>query len=427
MSSFAFSKKIALRYLWSKRSEAFISIISIISVAGIAIGVMVLCIVMAVMTGFEHELREKIVGTDSHIIVRKLGEKVTGWREIRDKISHVPGVVSVSPYTSNQALLRANDRASGILIRGVEEGSAGADQLSHFLRGSFSLKELFTPPAVSVVSPDSGKEESATLPGIVLGRELCTQLGLIAGTPLSILSPTVGSTPFGLIPRFKRFVVVGSYSSGLVEYDSSLAYVPLAEAQRFFQMGDAVNGFEVRVKVVDDAPRIAQEIVSALGGLSSGLYAQDWTERNKPLWNAIHLEKRVYFIVLLLIIVMASFSIVTTLIMIVLEKRRDIAIMKTLGASANSIALIFCTQGAIIGFTGTLSGLLLGFLGCEALKTWGFPLDERVFQMSTLPIQMEPLNFLVIGIAAFLIGCGATIYPAFRASGLKPSDAFRFE
>jgi lipoprotein-releasing system permease protein len=427
VSSFRFSRMIASRYLWSKRSEAFITIISIISVLGIAVGVMVLNIVMAVMTGFEQDFRDKLVGADSHIIVRKLGDKVTGWKEIKEKLEQVEGVQSVSPYTYHQALLRSNNRSTGLLIRGVTEGSSGASQLKSYLEPGQNIDELFRPPAVGVVSHETGEEEEVNLPGIVVGRELAQTAGLFIGTPVSLLSPTVGSTPFGLVPKFKRFVVTGTYRSGLVEYESGLAYISLEEAQKFFHMGDAVSGFEVRVVDVDQSSVISKRIVEALGGLASGLYAQDWTERNKDLWYAIKLEKQVYFIVLLLIVVMASISIVSSLVMIVLEKRKDIAILKTLGATKRSIATIFFLQGAIIGVLGTLLGLLFGYLGCRALQIWGFPLPEKVFQMSTLPVRIEWENFASVALAAFVISCLATLYPAWRASELEPTDALRYE
>lgn len=427
MSSWAFSRKIALRYLWSKRSEAFISIITVISVIGVAIGVMVLNIVMSVMTGFEHELREKIVGTDSHIVINSAnGVGIFGWRETADKIKKVDGVASVSPFTYHQVLVRSDSRASGLLIRGIERGSASAEQVARYLPAHRSLEALFNPAPITVMLAN-GEETEATLPGILIGRSLAQTLGVFAGTPVSVLSPQVTSTPFGLVPSFRRFVVTGTYSSGLVEYESGVAYVSLEEAQQFFDMQGGVTGLEVRVTDINAAPQIAKRIHESTGGLESGLTVRDWTVTNKPLWDAIQLEKRVYFIVLLLIIVMASFSIVTTLIMIVLEKRKDIAVMKTLGASTPSIGRIFRIQGAVIGGLGTAIGLVLGFVGCWALKTFGFPIDERIFQMSTLPVTIDPVNFAMVGIAAFTICFVATIYPARRAASLEPSEVLRYD
>jgi lipoprotein-releasing system permease protein len=427
MAELGFSKKIALRYLWSKRAEAFISIITVISVIGVAIGVMVLNIVMAVMTGFEHELREKIVGTDSHIVIsNRTGGRIDGWEDAAREVESVPGVSSVSPFTYNQVLIRSDSRSSGLLVRGIQQGSASAKQVESYLGADQSLEPLYNPPSVTVLTADGGEDE-AKIPGILIGKSLARSLGVFVGTPVSILSPQVSSTPFGLVPSFRRFVVVGTYSSGLVEYESGVAYVALGEAQRFFGMGEGVSGLEVRVAEIHKAPEIAQTVLEKLGGPMAGFAVRDWTETNRPLWEAIQLEKRVYFIVLLLIIIMASFSIVTTLIMIVLEKRKDIAIMKTMGASTASVSWIFRIQGAVIGGLGTIIGLVLGFVGCVALKQFGFPIDERIFQMSTLPIHIEPLNFLMVGVAAFLICFFATMYPARRAAQLEPSEVLRYD
>jgi lipoprotein-releasing system permease protein len=423
--NFSFSKKIAVRYLWSKRSEAFVTIITVISILGVALGVMVLNIVMAVMTGFEHELREKIVGANSHIVVKPLGGKLERWPETAASIEKVPGVVSISPFTYHQALIRTETGSAGLLIRGVAQGSAGEAQVAGYVPDG-RIDELFSPPAITV-SDEGGGERPVVLPGILVGRELAQSMGLFAGSPVSVLSSGLTSSPFGLVPRYKRFVVVGAYRSGLVEYESGLAYMALPEAQRFFKMGEAISGLEIRVNDIDDSPKVAAQIGDILGGIGAGFSVQDWTQTNKPLWDAIRLEKKVYFIVLLLIVVMASFSIISTLIMIVLEKRKDIAVLRTLGANERSIGAIFKIQGAVIGGIGTVTGLALGLIGCLALRRYGFPLDERIFQMSTLPVRIEPINFGVVGVVAFAICALATIYPAKRASALQPSDVLRYE
>jgi lipoprotein-releasing system permease protein len=341
-------------------------------------------------------------------------------------VSAVPWVKSVSPFTYNQVLIRSESRSSGLLVRGILPDTASAEQVSTYLKDGQSLGTLFDPPPITVFNA-SGDEEEAQIPGILIGRSLARSLGVFVGTPVSILSPQVSSTPFGLVPSFRRFVVVGLYSSGLAEYESGVAYVDLKEAQKFFGMGEGVSGLEVRVNDINRSSQIAEQILVRLGGADAGFAVRDWTETNRPLWEAIQLEKRVYFIVLLLIIVMASFSIVTTLIMIVLEKRKDIAIMKTMGASTAMVSWIFRIQGGVIGALGTILGLVLGFLGCVGLKKFGFPIDERIFQMSTLPIYIDPLNFLMVGCAAFLICFFATMYPARRAAQLEPSDVLRYD
>lgn len=425
MSSLSFSRKVAFRYLWARRGEAFITIITVISILGIAIGVAVINIVMAVMTGFESELRSKIVGANSHIVIRGVGGKIEDHQTVSDKILKLGSIESVSPFTYHQGLLRVDNRATGLLIRGIAPGSSGAEQVSTYLdRGT--IEDLFNPPEVEQERRD-GTVERIKLPGLIIGRELAKSFGLTVGKAITIISPEVGSTPFGLTPRMRRFTITGVYSSGLTEYESGLAYASITEAQRFFHMGEAISGLEVRVTHFEEAPVITKKIMQTLGGVLSGLYAQDWTETNKPLWDAIRLEKKVYFIVLLLIVIMASFSVISTLIMIVLEKRRDIAILRTMGATARSIGHIFRIQGGVIGLLGTVLGLVLGFIGCIALKRYGFPLDERIFQMTTVPVRMEPLNFLIVGVSAFLISFLATFYPAKRASALEPSEVLRYE
>jgi len=426
MKSFAFSKKIAMRYLWSKRSEAFITILTFISIIGIAIGVMVITMVMAIMTGFQYELREKIVGTDSHIIVRRLGGKIDEWKPIVEKIKSVEGVASVSAFTLSQVLIRAHDHSSGILVRGIEKDSAAGVQLSRFLETDQLIEQAFKDSPVNITDED-GTQRVVELPGIIVGRELCKTLSVMLGDTVSLFSPTVTSTPFGLIPRYKRFVVSGTYASGLREYESGLAYMALSQAQEFFRLGDTVSGFEVRVKNVENSQVVTKAISDTLlTSVGGGFYSEDWSERNRPLLEAMQLEKRVYFWVLLLLILMASFSIVSTLIMIVLEKRKDIAILRTLGASTRSIAHIFLVQGSIVGIIGTFSGLLLGYLGSLALRVYGFRLPEA-FPLSTVPVRLEGMNFAMVGIASLIICFIATIYPAFRASRLQPTEVLRYE
>jgi len=426
VSSYRFSRKVAFRYLFSKRSEAFISIITFISVAGVAIGVMVLTIAMAIMNGFENVMREAIIGTSSHVVVRSLNGRIDNWQEIAERIKTVDGVEHVSAYSLSQAILRSDAASTGLLIRGLEEGSESARQLEEIMPAGQSIQSLYKPEPLSIRGVD-GESDLVQLPGIIIGQSVARNLGLFRGSPVSLLSPEVASSPFGLVPKFRRFIVAGTFSSGFVELEGSMAYVGLESAQQFFNLGQSVSGLEVLVDDIYRAPQIARDVIDSLGGLGSGFYAQDWTETNRALWEAIELEKKVYFVVLLLIIVMASFSIITTLIMIVLEKRKDIAIMRTMGASTRSIGNIFRIQGAFIGAMGTLLGMAGGYLGALALRQYGFPLPEGVFPVSTVPVVIEPAMFLLVGAAAFAICCVATIYPAYRASSLNPVESLRFD
>ncbi len=425
-SSFRFSRKVALRYLWSRRSEAFITIITVISVLGVAIGVMVLNMTMAIMSGFENELRKKIVGS-AHIQVLQLGGAVGQWREAARVIEEVRDVVSVSPFTQNQALISLDGRSRGILIRGILTESTAARELQKYIEGGASLDDLLQPQTMEVFAAD-GKRQQAELPPLIIGRELSRSLSVFVGEPISLLSPQVGSSPFGLVPRFKRFLVTGIYKSGMAGYEESLAYTSLKSSQQFFRMGDAVTGLEVMIGDIDAAPVIARMIRERLNSLPGGrFYVQDWTEQNKELWEALALEKQAYFIVLLLLIVLASFTIISALIMIVIEKRKDIAVMRTLGATTRSVGNIFRIQGAIIGALGTLLGTLGGYLGAIGLREYGFKLPENVFPTSTVPVQLDWVNFAAVAAAAFFICLVSTIYPARRASKLSPSEVLRYE
>lgn len=402
----SFSRFVALRYLWAKRSEAFITIIAVISVIGVALGVAVLTTVMSVMTGFEKELRARIVGETSHIGIKSELGRIVGWEELRGKIQGVDGVISVSPYSYHQALVRSSFASQGVLLRGLIDQSYSAEQLR---------RKLVRPNDSLFAGKDS-------LTGVVLGRALASRLKVREGEIVTLLSPNVSSSPFGLVPSFKRFVVSGIYE-GLSEFESAVAFVALSDAQSLFKDGNTIYGFDVQVAKLEDAPKVSASIQRSLG--ETELSVEDWTQSNKALWDAMRLEKRVYFLVLLLIIVMASFSIISTLVMIVLEKKRDIAVLMTLGSSPAQISKIFKMMGVIIGGLGTVLGLLLGLGLCIGLKKYGFPLDERIFGMSALPIYIKPLNFVLVGICSFVICSVATIYPARRAASLEPSLVLR--
>ncbi len=416
---------IAGRYLRSKRKEVFISIITIISVLGVAISVMVLDVVLGVMTGFEAELREKLIGASAHVVVRHVQGNIEEWEGLTKKILTVSGVKSAVPYTHNQAMLTGNGVATGILIRGVAELEEPVEKLKKSLSPETHIEDLFVPAEISITRPD-GTPDTVSLPPILIGRTLQQRLAAPRGTVITLLSPQMTSSPQGLIPRSRRFALIGNYSSGLIEYESGLAYTSLKDSQQFFGMGRTVTGIEVEVDDLFQAQAIAARIESALGK-DSPYSATDWTQPNKPLWEAMQLEKRVYFIVLLLLVLVASFSIVSTLVMVVMEKNKDIAILKTMGASDRLVMRVFLLQGSIIGFSGTLLGTLLGVVGCLLLREYGFEIDERVFSLSKVPVHLVPSNFVMVAVSGLLITACAGIYPALRAAHLKPADALRYE
>ena len=420
MSSFSF--KVAYRYLLTKRKEAFISIISIVSLIGIAIGVGVLNIVMAIMTGFEYELKSKIIGANSHIVVRRSFSEIQDSDGISEKILKINGVKSVSPYVYKQGLFRYNEKSTGMLIKGLEEGTESSLKLFENVKDA-KESDLYK----SHNYKDENSNHISELPAIVVGKQLALDLGLHKGAVVTLLSSSMQSSPFGLMPKYRRFIVSGIYASGLSEYESGLVYIDIKEARSFFEMGNRISGYEVFVDSLDNAPIVAGSIDKELKQISPYYFTQTWLDLNKPLWEALQLEKKTYFIVLLLIIIMASFSVVTTLVMIVLEKRKDVAVLKTLGATTKDIAKIFISMGIVIGFVGTVLGVILGMLGCILLEKYGFPLDPRVFPVDKVPIRVETINVVMVSVSSFLISLLATIYPALRASKLNPSEVLRYE
>jgi lipoprotein-releasing system permease protein len=429
-----FVRRVASRYLRTKRSEAFISILTVISTLALAIGVAVLVVVMSIMNGFEFELKNKLLGANAHVTVRPVGGTLFGWEGAQDVVKGVEGVRSVSPFTYHQGLLQMERRSTGVLVRGLQAGDAAAKELRSKLLGNEKDEEGFELFVAPIPSPETDSEDDTSavpsttlLPGVVIGKELADSLLLKRGDIVTLLSPQVQSSPFGLMPRFRRFRIAGIYSSGLVEYESALVYVDLRAAQNFFRMRDGIQGFEVRVDDIDRAPVVSEKINAALGEVSSGIYAQPWTETHKNLWEALRLERSAYFTVLLLLVVMASFSIVSTLVMLVLEKRKDIAVLRTLGATRAEVGAIFRISGMMIGLVGTCSGLVLGWLLNLALQTYGFPLPEKIFPVATLPIRMDYTAFAITGVCALVICYLATLYPVRRAANLKPSELLRYE
>lgn len=413
-----FSKLIAKRYLWTKRSEAFISFITISSIIGVALGVMVLCITMSIMSGFEYELKKKIVG-NAHIFITAAGGNLKNTQIISDTIKSNKDVKYFSPFTENQVLIQVGRHSRGILIKGVTENNYRAEEIESYLKNQ-TLKEALKPQV------NASALGNTNIAPIIIGKELKEQLGLSVGSIVTVLTPQLQSSPFGFMPRFKRFMVSAIYTSGLTGYEESLAYVNMKDSQSFFRMKASFTGFEIKLNDSEKASKVSAKLSEELFNVyGPGLYIQDWSKSNSELWEAIQLEKRVYFIVLLLLIVLASFSIVSSLIMIVMEKRKDIAILKTLGAKNSSIAQIFRYQGAVIGFIGTTSGLVLGILGCFGLELYGFPLPEKIFPTATVPVRIEIINFILVGIAAFVICYISTWYPARRASAIEPSEVLR--
>ena len=408
---------IGLRYLKAKRKQTFVSLITLISIAGVMVGVTALIVVIAVMNGFKEDLRDKILGVTSHVVISRFDGNISKYQEVRAKVGEVSGVNAATPFIYTQVMISSRKAISGAVLRGIEPKTASkVINLPKNLRAG-SLEEL---------EAENKPEGMRSTPGIILGNELARNIGALRGDPVTVISPLGRLTPLGRVPRSQTFRVAGIFDSGMYEYDSTIAYVSLWAAQRFLGIGDRVTGIEVRVDDIYAADRVASAIGKALGGYP--YWSRDWMRMNKNLFSALKLEKIVMFIILTLIILVAAFNIVGTLIMVVIEKTRDIAILKSMGATRRSIMKIFMIEGAVIGLVGTLLGLLGGYTLCTLLATYKFiELPSDVYYISTLPVQMNPLDVALIALAAIVITLAASVYPAWQASRFDPAEAIRYE
>ncbi len=401
---------VSLRYLRAKRRQKFISLISVISMLGVAVGVMALIVVLSVYTGFTEGLRDQIIGINAHVLVQRYNSDITEPDQIQDQVDRVQGVVASTPYIYAQALISSGSGSSGIVLRGIEPDSA-----VHVLR----LEEHMTAGRLADLARPHG------LPAIVLGQELARQLRVDAGSRIRLMSPNGSLSPMGVLPRVLTCRVSGIFATGMYEYDSTMGFISLATARRLTGMEDGVHGLEVRVEDVDRANDTAQAIRSRLGPEFS---VRDWMQLNRNLFAALKLEKVGIFIALDLIILVAALNIISALIMVVMEKNRDIAILKSMGAPTGSIMRIFFYQGAVIGLTGTILGTAGGLGLCAILKRYKIiELPSNVYPMSTMPIKVIPLDVGIIAVSAVLITLAATLYPSWKASRIQPAEALSYE
>jgi lipoprotein-releasing system permease protein len=413
---------IALRYLRARRRERFISLITVIATAGVAIGVMTLDIVLSIMTGFEEDLRDRILGFTPHVLVsRDGGGAIDDYEQLVEAIRAVPGVWKTSPLVYGQLMLSAPGAAAGASLRGIAPDGEAAAELESYLAGG-SVRRLGERWAVPL---GNGRGATVQLPGIVLGVELARQLGVEPGSTVNVVSPIGKSLRLRAAAPARRFVVVGTFDAGMPQYDGTRAYVALEEAQQLYGLAAAVNHVEVRVRDLYAANRVAERIRAAVG---PAFEVRDWMEENANLLAVLTLQKTAYFVVLLLIVLVAAATIVATLIMVVMDKRKDIAVLKSMGAPRAGIGRIFVWKGIILGVAGTIAGNLGGLAGCWALARYEFiQLPKEVFYVSTVPVKMYPEYFAAVTVAALAICFLATIYPARQAARLAPVDIIRYE
>lgn len=415
-----FELLIGLRYLKAKRKSTFISIITFISTAGVTLGVMALIVVLAVMTGFEHDLKEKILGTNAHVVVIRNGAPMEDYQQTMEQLKGMKGVVSATPFIYNQVMLSSGKNVSGVVLRGIDVQS---DRLVTRLSSSIVEGNMDS------LDP---KDKDA-LPGLLVGKELARHLHLFVGDKINVISPMGNITPLGMMPKLKPFRVTGIFNTGMFEYDSTLAYVSLEQAQSFFDLGDTVTGIQLKAEDVYHTNELARTINRTLG---PNYYARDWMQMNHNILFALKTEKVVMFIILTLIVLVAAFGIASTLFMVVMEKTRDIAILKSMGATGASIMKIFVLEGLIIGVIGTVLGVISGLLIALNLEpiinvvqkvTGQNFFSKDIYYLDHFPSQIIPADVVLISVTAIFISFIATLYPSWQASRMLPAEAIRYE
>lgn len=410
------------RYTRAKRKNHFISFISLTSMIGIALGVAALIVVLSVMNGFQKELRTRILGVASHLEVTGASNQLADWQSVSTFTSKLPNVQASAPYISAQAMLSYYQGVQGAIVRGVIPSAEDkvADLGKHMKAGR--LDDL-----------------RAGEFGIVLGVDLALSLGAKIGDKVVLMAPQGQFTPTGVVPRLKQFTLVGLFQIGMYEYDAGLALIHIEDAAKLYRMGQNVSGVRLKLDDLFDAPVVSANISDQLNSQlnqSGSYYVSDWTRQHANFFRAVQMEKRVMFIILTLIVAVAAFNIVSTLVMAVTDKRADIAIMRTFGASPSSIMKIFIVQGALIGIIGTALGALFGILIAlnidtiipfiEGLFNVQF-LAKDVYYISDLPSDLIWSDVVTIVSVSFLLSLLATLYPSFKASRINPAEALRYE
>ena len=434
-STFGLEWWLAWGHLRSKKREAFLSVVTWLSVIGVTVGVMALNMVLSVMTGFELDLRDKILGYNTDVVVLRYGGNISDVDQKVAEIEGVNGVVAAAPFVYTEMMVQSAWGHSGIIIKGIDPVRTGPvtellDDLSMgpdgLLDGREAKEALFASMSNELTGQESDEHDARALPGILLGRELAEQLRVAPLDRVQVINPLGGGR--GLMglptPTARTFRVAGIYHSGMYEYDTKWTFLANDVAQDFLDIGDTVTGIEIKVEDTDGVEGVAARIEEALGYPH---YTKHWKEMNQPLFAALKMEKWVMGLILSLIVLVAGLLIVTTLILMVLTKGREIAILKAMGATRGAIMRVFIIEGAVIGLAGTVLGTIFGLLGCWALDKYEFPLDTDVYYLSHLPVVVEPTTVGVISLVAVMVCFLATLYPAYKAASVDPVEGLRYE
>jgi lipoprotein-releasing system permease protein len=423
---------------WKSKEQSPTAMMTALSISGVGVGVMALIIVLSVMSGFEVDLKQKILGTNAHVWVLKYTNGFSEYPEVIQKIRKVKGVVGATPFIANEVMVSSGQNISGALIKGIDPASVGdvTDLRKNVLPGG-SLDNLLHPEQIpsrskealpqedTVVERPTGKKTDTIFPGIILGREFASSLKVTVGDRIDVVHPLGGELgPQGPVPKSRPFRVAGIFYSGMYEYDAKFVYIRLDEAQKFFNV-QGVTGIELKVADIDDARRIAKAVNDELDGWP--YHTKDWGEMNRNLFSALRLEKLVMGIILTMIVIVAAGLIVATVIMLVLEKRKEIAVLKALGVADGGIVKIFLAEGLQIGVAGGLLGLLSGIAWCLFIEKIGVKLDPQVYYIPALPVKIEPFQTAVSVVIAVLVTYLASVYPALKASQVDPVEGLKAE
>lgn len=407
---------IGSRYLRAKRRNHFISFISLISVLGIALSIIVLITVLSVMNGFQHEVKHRILGMTSHATAMEMTGVLRDWQGLQDKLKDNDEIKGSAPYVQAQGMIVSGRRLTGAMLNGVDPA----------LEGNVSrIGDL-------VLDGDLGVLHDGEY-GILLGEDLAGYLRVATGDKVSVLTPEANVTPAGIVPRLRRFTVVGIYSVGVPQYDRNTAVMHIEDARRLFRLGDAVSGLRLRFEDLFDAPPITQGLRTQLG---EDYWITDWTQHNSQFFRALRIEKIMMAIILSLLVLIAAFNIVSALVMVVTEKQSDIAILRTLGVTPKGIMSIFVIQGTVIGLVGTVLGAIFGLLLAANLETiigkieayFGMKfLSDNIYPINDLPSKIDTVDVALVCTLAFVLTVLATLYPAWKASRTQPAEALRYE